>query len=232
MDVIPFCTPEPYLRTLYKTIFLVCFYACLRVSEAVISANDKHTLTIGQITRTRAGFTITSGGDLPIFCLTPSLDPYCPVSSLDKYLSIRGRTLGPIFVNQSGIPVNRQLAQFLKACVSMCGLPVSNKYSTHSFRIGRATQLPFEQVPEDQIRQIGHWKSNAYLKYIRHQHLTLPSWVWISSGRVPLCSGDPAIFWLKNCLWRTKQSSKDNLTKWCGIKEMLLRTSAFAVPKC
>ena len=246
VDAIPFCTPEPYLRTLYKTIFLVCFYACLRVSEAVISANDQHTLTIGQITRTRAGFTITfrsykhsnhSGGDLPIFCLAPSLDPYCPVSSLDKYLSIRGRTPGPIFVNQSGAPVNRQqLVQFLKACVSMCGLPVS-KYSTHSFRISRATQLSFEQVPEDQIRQIGRWKSNAYLKYIRHQHLTLPGWVWISSGRVfSLLWGSSNLLaqrLLMALLWGiTKQSSKDNLTKWCGIKEMLLRASAFAVPKC
>jgi len=45
---------------------------------------------------------------------------------------------------------------------------ISDKgFSSHSFRIGAATSLAMEGVPESRIMQLGRWKSNAYKGYIR-----------------------------------------------------------------
>ena len=213
VDAIPFCSAVVYNRTMFKAIFLVCFYACLWVGEIVVTPNANHTLSLEQLTRTSQGYSIkfnsykhsNSASELPSFNLSPTNTQYCPVSSLDKYLAQRGTKKGPIFLNESGLPVDRQqLVQFLKACMSMCGLP-TEKFNSHSFRIGRATQLSLEQVPDDKIKKIGRWKSNAYLQYIRHQHLILPSWVFRSRGPGPifLAVGIQQSLLGQDCLWRS-----------------------------
>ena len=40
-------------------------------------------------------------------------------------------------------------------------------YKLHSFRIGAATWAAAKGFSDTQIRQLGRWKSNAFLKYIR-----------------------------------------------------------------
>ena len=40
-------------------------------------------------------------------------------------------------------------------------------YDTHSLRIGQATDLLKANVPIDEIKRKGRWKSNAVFKYLR-----------------------------------------------------------------
>ena len=40
-------------------------------------------------------------------------------------------------------------------------------YGAHSLRIGGATALAFLSADEQAIKDIGRWKSDAYLRYIR-----------------------------------------------------------------
>jgi hypothetical protein len=39
--------------------------------------------------------------------------------------------------------------------------------SSHSFRIGMATQCAMDGYPDEQIMRFGRWRSNVYLRYIR-----------------------------------------------------------------
>ena len=50
----------------------------------------------------------------------------------------------------------------------------SDRYNTHSFRIGRATQLAKDNETEATIKSTGGWKSAAYNKYIRPNNSALP----------------------------------------------------------
>ncbi len=43
----------------------------------------------------------------------------------------------------------------------------------HTFRIGAATWAALQGADDDEIRRMGHWSSNAALKYIRIPTLPL-----------------------------------------------------------
>ena len=91
----------------------------------------------------------------------------CPVVLLSKYLTLRGVRPGAIFVSEGGLPVSRSVfsSQLLRAC-HLCGLDPS-RYKGHSFRIGAASYAADRGFSDAQIRMLGRWKSNAFLRYIR-----------------------------------------------------------------
>jgi hypothetical protein len=49
------------------------------------------------------------------------------------------------------------------------------KYSGHSFRIGASTFAAECGFSDTQIRAMGHWRSDAFLKYIRRPSLSSAS---------------------------------------------------------
>ena len=49
----------------------------------------------------------------------------------------------------------------------------SSLYEAHSFRIGAASWAAAKGFSDSQIRLLGRWKSNAFLKYIRTPSLDL-----------------------------------------------------------
>ena len=109
-----------------------------------------------------------SGGDIPILELTRQTDDrYCPVKLLQKYLALRPSGPGPVFVSTLGKPISRQ--QFLGSLHSSvrCRSLDPSLYYTHSFRIGRSTDMMFQGYSDAQIRAVGRWKSDAYKRYIR-----------------------------------------------------------------
>ena len=97
-----------------------------------------------------------------------------PVVLLSKYLTLRGVRRGAIFVSEGGLPVLRSVfsSQLLRAC-HLCGLDPS-RYKGHSFRIGAASYAADRGFSDAQIRMLGRWKSNAFLRYIRVPSLS--SW--------------------------------------------------------
>ena len=186
LSVIPKCISIHYDRVMFHSIFLLTYYACLRVGEVVISANPQNTLHLNQLTRatidSQTAYSISflhfkhSNHRTPTITLLPVADPaFCPVHSLSEYIRIRGQTPGPLFLDNGLNPVTRsRVSTVLKTCLSFLNLPPA-RYNTHSFREGRTTQLATDNASDATIRHTGRWVSNAYLKYIRPTHFTLPT---------------------------------------------------------
>ena len=102
------------------------------------------------------------------FSVVVSRHPHsCPVDLLSKYLTLRGSGPGPIFISLDGLPVSRSnFSQRLSMAIQLCGLAPS-RYKGHSFRIGAASHAADRGLSDAQIRALGRWKSNAFLRYIR-----------------------------------------------------------------
>ena len=91
----------------------------------------------------------------------------CPVQFLLEYLARRGNRPGPLFLNPDNNPVSRNFfADLLSLSLKACGLD-STHYKGHSFHIGAASFAAQRGMSDAQIRALGRWKSNAFLKYIR-----------------------------------------------------------------
>ena len=94
-------------------------------------------------------------------------DSCCPVQFLLDYLSLWGNRPGPLFLNSNNSPVSQTIfAELLSLSLRACGLD-STRYKGHSFRIGAASFAADQGMSDAQIRALGRWMSNAFLKYIR-----------------------------------------------------------------
>ena len=170
-----------YDRLLWTAVFSLSFHACLRASEAVQSNTSTHTLQLHQIKLLPNSLTISFSSYKHSAHNTPDLtiqaDPCsisCPIAALSQYLTARGTSSGPLFISQSSTPIDREtFSANIKNAIRHIGLD-QTFYNTHSFRIGRATQLAQDNHPEATIRAAGRWRSTAYLQYIRPNAHTLP----------------------------------------------------------
>lgn len=59
-----------------------------------------------------------------------------------------------------------QVRAALRSCMAAIGLDAS-QYGAHSLRIGGATALASLDAPSYVIQRLGHWSSDAYLRYLR-----------------------------------------------------------------
>ena len=170
-----------FLRILSKAIFLLAYHGCFRIGELVWSQSLKHTLTISCVNLTHAPKAIEI--TLPSF--KHSVDPveivlpathtiHCPFNALKDYLTIRPRVMGPLFVSAKGQPVKRELvAKVMKMALSPL-VHDTSRFNTHSFRIGRTTDLASVGTPDSVIRETGRWRSDAFKAYIKPKAVTLP----------------------------------------------------------
>ena len=86
---------------------------------------------------------------------------------METYISLRGVTAGPFFVDQAQKPISRAtFASTLSTVLKYCGYDPA-MFNTHSFQIGAATHAALSGVPDSKIRYMGRWKSNAFMNYIR-----------------------------------------------------------------
>ena len=92
----------------------------------------------------------------------------CPVHIIRKYVCRYTTSESqPLFAHCDGRPMSLQRFRYrLKTLLDLAGLP-SKLYNTHSFRIGAATSAAREGVKAKRIKQLGRWRSRAYLDYIR-----------------------------------------------------------------
>ena len=75
------------------------------------------------------------------------------------------------FRHFGGEPLTSQHFSYkLKECIRLLGLPSSN-CSSHSFRIGAATSAAMAGMSDEQIKNMGRWRSSAFKQYIRPNHL-------------------------------------------------------------
>ena len=170
-----------FTRHFFTAIFLLAFYALLRVGEVTMSVSGHdNVLSISDI-KLRAGkielqfrnFKHSQGKHPKIMLINSQRDrSLCPVTAIREYLRHRGYSAGPLFITEAGKPLSRAyFSAVFKSCLRTINVNV-NEYNTHSFRIGAATWAAMKGWSDSQIREMGRWRSNAYKKYIRIGTLT------------------------------------------------------------
>ena len=82
---------------------------------------------------------------------------------------LRRNTPAPLFAYPTSEPITRAWFNTnCNACLKFLGMD-SGKFKGHSFRIGAATEASASGLSDAQIRQLGHWRSDALKAYIRIQ---------------------------------------------------------------
>ena len=162
-------------RLLFRSMFLLSFFAFLRVGEiTVVGQTNPNTLHLHHVTFLSDGtlqinfsrFKHSHGRSASVLIKPRQVD-WCPVSSLKKYIQLRGLHSGFLFIQSNSQPVHRnKFSSILSQSVSFLGLD-SSRYLSHSFRIGACTYAIQCGLSDSQIRVLGRWNSDAFRRYIR-----------------------------------------------------------------
>ncbi|XP_019613466.1 PREDICTED: uncharacterized protein LOC109461527 [Branchiostoma belcheri] len=178
IDSLPTLIAPNYDQILFKAMYLFAFYAMTRICEITVTSDSQHTLQLANlhfrpspnapITVTFTTYKHSKPGRPATIAIQPQPgSKYCPVASMQDYLSLRGNCVGCLFLRSDGFPVPKDcFAKTLKTCLTYLGLNAQN-ITPHSFRIGGATHAAQHGVPEALLRSIGRWSSSAYIQYIR-----------------------------------------------------------------
>lgn len=175
-----------YELCLFRAMCCLAFYAFLRVGEMAVTNNNTSILSIDNIAKLLNAdnhvvslkvtfLTYKHSYNQPPFSLVIGRQSlFCPVQFLLDYLSCRGNSPGPLFI-LGGLPVPRRyFCGLLAMAIKRCGLNPA-RYKGHSFRIGAASHAAERGMSDAQIRVLGRWKSNAFLRYIRIPSLSSTS---------------------------------------------------------
>ena len=174
-----------YNKILLKACYMLLYHACLRIGELAISnGNKEHILNRNQvIIKTGKSLKIKFHSFKHSRLAEPSLivathsGEYCPVKAMEEYLAIRRQkdSCNALFTNCEGTEIRREeVTDPLQTVISSLGLNKKD-YNSHSFRIGRTTDMYTAGVPIRKIKAAGRWKSEAFRKYIRMDTVNLPS---------------------------------------------------------
>ena len=173
-----------YNKILYKAVFSLMYHAALRVSEVAPAAYTLHHLHANQLTfKHHDGVTKlhiafhsykhNTNANTNII-LPPKSHIICPVKAYRSYQKLRPRSSPLAFCNRDATPLNRrQIASQLKYTLSQLGFN-PKFYNTHSFRIGKATDMAIKGHSTAQIALAGRWSSNAYQLYIKPNSIQIP----------------------------------------------------------
>ena len=99
-------------------------------------------------------------------------DRFCPVRMMANYFWVcpPGSMREPLFSREGHIPFTREyLVQELQGMASTVGM--KGNFTGHSFRRGAATWARLNGLSDEQIQQLGRWKSDAYKLYIDSPHI-------------------------------------------------------------
>lgn len=171
---------DSFETTLFKALFVVAYFGLFRVSELVSPSNtmrgspiqfsDVNLDTQGKSVNiclhtfktNHRGATVT----VKLPCETDDSN-ICPVGALQAFVTVRPKIQGPFFCHASGMPVIRQqFSAVLSKCIAKTKFS-SAHYRSHSFRIGRASDLAAMGISMKSIMQLGRWQSQAYKLYLR-----------------------------------------------------------------
>lgn len=156
---------------LYRALFAVAFYGFCRIGELAISGSADHRLRIGDLTvrvnEVDIVFrTFKHSTGMAKVVMKANQDVCCPVRAVKEYLMLRPAGDGPLFLSVSGAPVRReQVVAMLKRLALACG--ASGRFDGHSFRIGATTHAAQQGRSASDIKRLGRWSSDAYLRYVR-----------------------------------------------------------------
>ena len=168
IDNLPALNLLAYDQLLLKTMFLFAFSFALRIGEIT---DSQHNLQVKQIVISDNSLSVRfesykhSTQSASSHIIQASGETHCIVSSTKAYLALRGKKSGPLFVKNNKPISKRLFSAQLKQVLSLIG-EGSKAISSHSFRIGAATHWVNAGHTDAQIKRMGRWKSNAFLRYL------------------------------------------------------------------
>ena len=96
---------------------------------------------------------------------------FSPFTITEEFLQLRGNYINDndnLMTFRDNTPVRpKHVRSVLRKCFKRMNLN-PKLYDTHSFRIGRATDLMKYGYTLDQIKYLDRWRSNTVFKYIRN----------------------------------------------------------------
>ena len=174
VDSIQQMTLSNYDKLLFRSMFLFAFFGLCRIGE-ITGSPLLHTLLgsdvqvihnpLRAIVTFRTYKHSISKQSITFYIQSPQ--QYCPVFNLNGYLAFRPLSAPYLFVLAEGNPVSRlQFSHVFRMAVTSCGLD-PRSHTPHSLRIGGATFAARKGMSILQIKRLGRWRSNAFVKYLR-----------------------------------------------------------------
>ncbi|MEW8547621.1 MAG: tyrosine-type recombinase/integrase [Candidatus Thiodiazotropha sp.] len=177
-EKLPSITFSLYEASLFRAVYCLAYFGLFRVSELVVTNMsrscalhfaDMHLENSMQALTIRMRKTKTHQAGPPFYIRLPcdGNTNICCVHRMHEYIRVRGTGDGFLFRHRDGSPLTRaQFSGVLSKVLHVAGLS-SGRYRPHSFRIGRASELAVQNVPEESIKLMGRWTSGAYRRYLR-----------------------------------------------------------------
>ena len=170
---------SPVGKALLKAIFVVAYFGAFRVSEYLISDDELKWLTFDNVSFLSSGvmrFVLyktknNSAGPCQEVLFPPIPgDVLCPVTAVREYLDLRPKTSSktPFFLDLDGLPlVARVFNDVLRSVLTRMSIPNVELYTSHSFRVGAASDAFALNIPVSDIQALGRWQSEAFMYYVR-----------------------------------------------------------------
>lgn len=172
---VPLVCSSPFESLLFQASFVLAFFGALRISEFTapnkISSSPLHISDVFLGRDFIKIFIPRSKSDQighGIWIRLNSFEAqFCPVKVISKYLSARPFSLGDFFIHADNSVLTKFQFNFvLKKSLEYLGLD-NLRITSHSFRIGAATEAARFGLHESIIRRLGRWESDRFRLYVR-----------------------------------------------------------------
>ncbi|XP_063963148.1 uncharacterized protein LOC135156048 [Lytechinus pictus] len=171
-----------YEAVMFQASFLLAFFGMLRVGEFTVDGTGgtedmtvlDQDISVFQSSKEayllvtiRFSKTDQYGTSTTLKIKRNGLNSSCPVGAMVRYLKMRPVMQGPLFCHANGSPLTRyQFRAVLRKVLGVSGFE-AEKYGTHSSRIGAATTAAIGGATEEQLQEMGRWRSSAFKTYVR-----------------------------------------------------------------
>ncbi|XP_075711227.1 uncharacterized protein LOC142747971 [Rhinoderma darwinii] len=161
---------------LFQLAFSLAFFGALRIGELVSPSTkragglrleevglygDRLELWLRRSKTDQMG----KGKRIVLFSLPGSA--MCPVACMRAFKPRVGSPELPLLRHENGSFLSRyQFGAVFKKCLAAVGV-AAGPYSSHSFRIGAATEAGRWGLDNEGVRRIGRWESNRFRSYVR-----------------------------------------------------------------
>lgn len=176
--ILPVVCHTSYEAVLFSAIFTLAFYAFLRVGELVVTKQGVagHALLAHNVEVCDREKTLKiklphsktdQEGKGVVLIVQRNGSGICPFHFIKLFLALRSQVPGVFFCHIGNNPVTRyQFSAVLSKSLRAIGVS-TNRYKSHSFRVGAATLASMKGFTEEKIKELGRWESRAFKTYIR-----------------------------------------------------------------
>lgn len=180
IQILPSVCISRYESLLFSAAFSLAFFGFLRIGEVALNSQNcsDHVITFDSLKFVDkysavelhiASSKTDQEGQGTVISIPAVRVSYCPVKLLRTYVAARPSFQGPLFCHFGGNPMTRcQFSAVLQKACRALQLD-TNRYKSHSFRIGAATVGSSKGLSVDELKACGRWSSDShvYKKYIR-----------------------------------------------------------------